>query len=223
MFEKTISKVSSINKKPVAIENDFLMGTACRLLSLFFLILFSTLAKGQGLSASITGQSACGATGSATVNATGGTSPYTYVWSNAATTQSISGLANGNYIVTVTDAVNTKVSQTITINSIAAINAGSIATICHGQSTHLSAAGASAYSWTPSTGLSNTSIANPIASPTITTTYTVSNTSSYNLITNGDFSLGNTGFTSSYGVMAPSSNSNCRTIMLSVPIHRTII
>jgi gliding motility-associated-like protein len=49
---------------------------------------------------------ACGSSnGSATVtNPMGGTAPYTYKWSNNATTASISGLAAGTYTVTVTDA-----------------------------------------------------------------------------------------------------------------------
>ncbi len=43
--------------------------------------------------------------GSATVTVqSGGTPPYTYLWSNGATTQTITGLAPGSYSVTVTDA-----------------------------------------------------------------------------------------------------------------------
>lgn len=44
------------------------------------------------------------ADGSTTVVPAGGTSPYTYSWSNAANTAQISGVATGNYWVTVNDA-----------------------------------------------------------------------------------------------------------------------
>ncbi|MEI7595255.1 MAG: alpha/beta fold hydrolase [Bacteroidota bacterium] len=55
-------------------------------------------------------------------------------------------------------------------------------TICNGSSTQISTSlagnsGTCSYSWLPANGLSSTSIANPIASPTTTTTYTV--TASY--------------------------------------------
>jgi len=46
-------------------------------------------------------------------------------------------------------------------------------TICLGSSAQLLASGGIAYSWSPPTGLSNTTIPNPVASPTSTTTYTV--------------------------------------------------
>ena len=42
--------------------------------------------------------------GSIIVTPTGGTTPYTYLWSNAATTSTISSLNAGSYTVTVTDA-----------------------------------------------------------------------------------------------------------------------
>lgn len=45
-----------------------------------------------------------GYNGSITVTPTGGTSPYTYLWSNSATTATISNLSPGTYSVTVTDA-----------------------------------------------------------------------------------------------------------------------
>jgi gliding motility-associated-like protein len=45
-----------------------------------------------------------GNTGTATANPNGGTSPYTYLWNNGQTTQTATGLAQGSYTCTVTDA-----------------------------------------------------------------------------------------------------------------------
>ena len=45
-----------------------------------------------------------GTNGTATATPTGGTAPYTYLWSNGATTSTISGLSAAQYNVTVTDA-----------------------------------------------------------------------------------------------------------------------
>ncbi len=57
------------------------------------------------VSVSVTNVSSQGASnGSITANPSGGTSPYTYLWSNGQTTQTISGLSAGTYTVTVTDA-----------------------------------------------------------------------------------------------------------------------
>ncbi|SFT91867.1 SprB repeat-containing protein, partial [Lishizhenia tianjinensis] len=56
-----------------------------------------------------------GSNGEATVNVTGGTAPYTYAWSNTATTQTITGVAAGTYTVTVTDANGCTENASVTI------------------------------------------------------------------------------------------------------------
>lgn len=53
--------------------------------------------------------------GIASVNVTGGTSPYTYAWSNDATTQTINNLETGEYTVTITDANDCTINVTVTI------------------------------------------------------------------------------------------------------------
>jgi Secretion system C-terminal sorting domain len=70
-----------------------------------------------------------------------------------------------------------------------------------------SVAGAT-YFWSPSTGLNNTSIAQPIASPTTTTIYTLTVTSGQNLLPNGDFENGYTGFGTDYAIF-PNSDGSC--------------
>jgi len=53
--------------------------------------------------------------GTATVNATGGISPYTYSWSNGASTSSVNNLASGNYTVDVVDANGCTATENFTI------------------------------------------------------------------------------------------------------------
>ncbi|WP_192822856.1 T9SS type A sorting domain-containing protein [Rufibacter sp. LB8] len=69
----------------------------------------------------------------------------------------------------------------VTVNPTA--YAGPAVTICPGGSTQLQASGGASYSWSPATGLSDPTIANPIASPTATTTYTVTVTNPDGLCT----------------------------------------
>ncbi len=56
-----------------------------------------------------------GNNGSATVNANGGQPPYTYLWSNGATTATINNLAAGTYNVSVTTANGCVTSSSVTI------------------------------------------------------------------------------------------------------------
>ena len=55
------------------------------------------------------------ATGTIDLTPSGGTLPYTYLWSNGSTAEDQTGLAAGNYSVTVKDASNCAVVQNITI------------------------------------------------------------------------------------------------------------
>jgi gliding motility-associated-like protein len=67
----------------------------------------------------------CGSsTGSITItNPNGGTAPYTYKWSTGATTPSVSGLAAGLYMITVTDATGCFGVQTVNVEGLSNITA----------------------------------------------------------------------------------------------------
>jgi len=61
----------------------------------------------------------CGncANGSATVNASGGTAPYSYLWSNSETSQTVSDLLPGTYTVCITDANSCSACTSVTIDT----------------------------------------------------------------------------------------------------------
>lgn len=115
--------------------------------------------------------------GTAKVTPSNGVAPYTYLWSNNVTTDSIGNLPHGTYSVTVTDALNRQVVKNINIYSNPAINLSYSSTmnLCAGSSSSIfaNASGGSgsgfAYHW--NNGLLNAST--HTISPSTNTTYTV--------------------------------------------------
>lgn len=82
--------------------------------------------------------------------------------------------ATTTYTVTITNSCGSiSDSVIVSVRPLPIASAGADATICIGQSTTLNASGGGTYSWSPSAGLNNTTIANPVASPTVPTDYTV--------------------------------------------------
>lgn len=79
------------------------------------------------------------------------------------------------YIVTGTTINGCMAQDTVNIiiKPIPVITKTNDTTICHDKNIQLFAAGGNAYSWTPTIGLSNAAIANPVASPTANTIFYV--------------------------------------------------
>lgn len=69
-----------------------------------------------------------GSNGTAAATPTGGVAPYTYKWSNNATTPSVSGLVAGNYAVTVTDAAAATGIRVFSIGNPSAVTATTAST-----------------------------------------------------------------------------------------------
>jgi prepilin-type processing-associated H-X9-DG protein len=78
-------------------------------------------------------------------------------------------------------------------------NAGPDVTLCSsGSIIGTTAKPGYTYSWSPSNGLDNVLVAQPFANPATTTTYTLTMTPTNNLIQNGDFENGFSGFSTDY-------------------------
>ncbi|HTA82744.1 MAG TPA: choice-of-anchor tandem repeat GloVer-containing protein, partial [Bacteroidia bacterium] len=137
----------------------------------------------SALSATISyGNVSCngGNNGFANAYVSGGFPPFSYAWTNGATTTSISALTANNYTCTVTDVNGCISSPTVTIDQPSALSlstSGNTA-ICNGGSTSLSVtpSGGTAsytYNWEPSTGLSATTGSTVTAFPTTSGFYTI--------------------------------------------------
>ncbi len=129
--------------------------------------------------------------GSTQLNATGGVS---YIWDNAGSlsnatiaSPTASPTSTTTYTVTVTDAngcVNTA-QAVVNVNPLPTVSMSPDATICIGESSTLSAAGGVTYLWSPAATLSDANIANPVATPIVTTTYNVTVTDANGCINYG--------------------------------------
>jgi gliding motility-associated-like protein len=109
----------------------------------------------------------------------GGVSPYHYIWSNGSHSQNLSGLASGNYSVTVSDNLGCSFTSSFYVgisDYIPPVDA--TADDYHlylGQSTNIHATWDPdyLYRWIPGETMDDQYIPNPHVSPTVTTTYYV--------------------------------------------------
>jgi gliding motility-associated-like protein len=116
--------------------------------------------------------------GTATINATGGTAPFTYVWiGNPSTTNVATGLAIGTYTCTTTDSKGCSVQTLVTITQPAVLTitaSGVPATCngkCNGQLIGLPGGGTASYSYSWSNG-NTTPSSNNVCAGTYTLTLT---------------------------------------------------
>lgn len=157
--------------------------------------------------------------GSTNLSASGGIS---YIWSP------VSDLSNSmisnpvasppittTYAVTVTDANGCSATDDmiLSVNPLPTANAGPDQTICDGNIANLGASGGVSYNWSPATGLNFSNIANPDASPAITTNYIVSITDANGCTGSDDVTITvNPIPTSSFTAVSPVCVGNSSTI-----------
>jgi len=124
--------------------------------------------------------------GSTTLNA-GGSNTYSWLPSSSLSS-STGSLVTANptspttYTVTGTDVSGCTATATLSLN-VYALPVGNVTgttAICNGANATLTAAGGTAYNWSPGTGLNSTNTATVTADPTINVTYTVTVTDANN-------------------------------------------
>ncbi len=142
--------------------------------------------------------------GSATVTLTGGTAPYTYLWSDGQTTAAATNLSAGTYTVLVTDANNCSFDMTggnsILVTEPAVVSSESFATVdvtcfgaCDGTAAISADGGTAPYTYLWSDG-QTTQIATGLCAGTYSVTITDNNNCSYvenNIVINEPPALSN--------------------------------
>ncbi|MCE3280341.1 MAG: hypothetical protein K0S44_2532, partial [Bacteroidetes bacterium] len=115
--------------------------------------------------------------GSATANVTGGTIPYSFIWSDGQTGSTAMNLIAGNYSVTITDANNCTTTNNVTITQPTQVitTAGQNDTICLGSSGSVTATATGGvgnyyYAWQPGPVINSGTLN---ITPTSTTQYIV--------------------------------------------------
>lgn len=92
---------------------------------------------------------------------------------NATHTYTIPGQYTVTLIVSTSFGCVDSMQKTVTINPFPLAGISNDTSVCPDEPVQLQATGGLFYDWRPATGLSDSSVANPIANPPVTTTYTV--------------------------------------------------
>lgn len=119
--------------------------------------------------------------GGLVVSSTSGTAPFSYSLDgqNFVSSGQFTGLPSGSQTVWVQDANGciASTAYTVTLNNDLTVNAGADVAVCQGKSVVINAvSNGNQFSWSPAAGLNDPTLADPAASPTSTTQYTLTAT-----------------------------------------------
>jgi gliding motility-associated-like protein len=119
--------------------------------------------------------------GRITATGSGGVQPYAYSLDdvNYQSGNLFTGLAAGDYTLTIKDANGDKMSgaATVSLNNTLMVDGGPVLTLCEGKGAVIQArSNGGSYSWQPSRGLSDANLLQPTASPDVTTLYSLTAT-----------------------------------------------
>ncbi|MBI3133464.1 MAG: gliding motility-associated C-terminal domain-containing protein [Bacteroidetes bacterium] len=153
---------------------------------------------------------------SVTLNGSGTGTP---LWSPGATLSATNVLnpvatptGNTTYTLTMTSGACTASDDIlVSVLAVSPITVSPDQTICEGDCATLTVSGGDFFVWNADPDISDSSLTTQTVCPAATTTYSVTSyTVGTNLITNGDFSAGNSGFSSSYTFTDPTNTSEAQ-------------
>ncbi len=132
--------------------------------------------------------------GKVTLSVSGGAEPYLYSWHTVPvqTASTLTGVQAGTYTCTITDAGSCITTATITLTQPPAVSVAILARdsiTCKGVADTLLGSGASAYSWAPAAGLNASTGEHVYATPSATTTYTLTGTNTAGCLGTNTFTL----------------------------------
>ncbi len=151
----------------------------------------------------------CGVNGLA--SPAGGTPPYTYSWSNGETTVRTSGLAIGTYMVTVFDANNCTVTDSVEITNTSSFGLNKTRTsvtcgTCTGEATITPTGGIPPYTYSWSDGQTAQTATGLCGGTTYSVTVTATASNAGNIFWGEDFAAGGAGWT--LNINGPGTNGN---------------
>lgn len=175
-------------------------------------IISITTGGGQATPISITGNvTNAGCTGGAIdISVSGGTSPYTYSWSNGSTAEDVSNLAPGNYTVTVTDGAGANKQASFTVGDNGCVQPISITgnvtnAGCTGGAVDITVSGGvTPYTYSWSNGATTQDLTNVPAG-----SYTVTVTDGAGTVKQASFTVGNNGCIQPITVTGNVTNAGC--------------
>lgn len=179
----TTSGVQNPPAKTFSTPGNYLVSLTATSASGCVSVASKTIVVAQGSTVTVNNDTICSGSGTqAVLTATPAITGGTYAWTPGGQTSasiSVTPAISTNYTVTYTlNGCSSTATGRVTVNNTNfTVDAQRDTVICGSQSTRLTATpsipGTYTYTWTPATALNNPNIATPIASPNITTRYTV--------------------------------------------------
>ncbi|MES2701288.1 MAG: Ig-like domain-containing protein [Bacteroidota bacterium] len=168
---------------------SYQVGNSCGVVTVTTIVTVSAIPSAPAIGGTAT---LCPAATTTLTNSTSGgtwSSSNTPVATIDAATGIVSGISAGTAVISydiIEASCSARSTRIVTVNALPAISAGTATSVCIGSSATLSATGGTSYSWSPAASLSSSAGASVVATPTVTTIYTITGTDANGCVNTGN-------------------------------------